>query len=106
MGMNDTAEQLAAAIEEVGKLERENAELVREVRGQYQWGEIMKAERDAALSAIEQVRAWRDENQEHEVYEATEDQPEECTDECGWCHLDTILATTTRNPRTPGEEDR
>ncbi|WP_022886384.1 hypothetical protein [Glaciibacter superstes] len=60
-----------------------------------------RAERDAALAqvaeleaVIELVREWRDEKQAHEVYEATEDQPAECTDECEWCPLDDILSTS------------
>lgn len=37
------------------------------------------------------VREWVDENQEHDVYEADSLNPEECTDECAWCQILSIL---------------
>lgn len=55
-----------------------------------------------AQATIEKVREWRDENQEHEVFEATDDEPEECTDECDWCVLDGILSA----PSSTGGADK
>lgn len=62
MGANDAAEQLAVAIEEVGKLERENADLSKRLVWNLKRADTAQAERDAALAVIEQARVEQEEN--------------------------------------------
>ena len=64
------------------------------------WYEESERQTDKLIA----VREWVHENQSHEIYEATDEQPAECTDECAWCALDQILSAPERLP-VPVEPD-
>lgn len=63
---------------------------------------MLQAQIAEQAATIEAVREWRDENQAHEVYDATDDEPEECTDDCEWCVLDGILTSRTGTTEQEG----
>jgi hypothetical protein len=76
---------------EVARLTAENEKLRVDATEAHALAKDWFEESERGFDKLVAIREWFADNQEHEVYEATDEQPAECTEECPACALGAIL---------------